>query len=212
MPSECDCPRRRVAPAASQDGELMSPFGMGPHYNSWNLRPGADSFKETQPTAPFSDYRDLPFRFDVFYSIFPEFKGAADYPETLIAAAAKEARMYIRPSWCRELDGPDREYALNLATAHCAVLAKKRQAGLRGSATPGTGNFAGADAGPGVVTSASVGGVSVTKTQLAQVKNFWEEWFYQTAYGRQLLVFLSQSAPAGLYYEGGENPASWLRP
>lgn len=197
---------------ATHHPETIGVFSWAYPYNSWSKRPGAESFVEQQPCKPFSDYQDLPFDFDIFYSFFPEFKGAADYPPSAIAAAAKQARMFVKPTWCRELDGPDRLYVLNLATAHVAFLNKKEQAGLRGGATPGTGAFAGSDSGPGVVTSASVGGVSVTKTQLAQIKGFWEEWFYQTPYGRRMMVFLESCAPAGLYYEGGENPADWLRP
>lgn len=192
--------------------EPIGVFSYFDGHNSWNLRPGNEHFMEDRPCVPFSDVKDAPFNFDAFYALFPEFKKAVDYPQAMIAAAAKQARMFVKPSWCRELDGPEREYVYHLATAHLTVLLKKQQAGLNGSALPGTGNFAGADSGPGVVTSASVGGVSVTKTQLAQVRNFWEEWFYQTPYGRTMMVFLEQCACAGFYYEGGENPASWLRP
>ena len=192
--------------------ELIGEFGWASPYNSWNRRPGNDHFMEERPCAPFSDVRDAPFNFDEFYSLFPEFKGSEDYSQALVAAAAKQARFFVKPSWCRELDGPERDYVYNLAVAHIACLLKKQQAGLNGSAIPGTGNFAGADAGPGVVTSASVGGVSVTKTQLSQIKSMWQEWFYQTPYGRTMMVLLEQCASTGFYYEGGENPASWLRP
>lgn len=212
---QCPCnPQPPPYSGPPQGAELlgMGALNWNDGYNSWSHRPGAQSFVEQQPCKPFSDYRDLPFDFEIFYSLFPEFKGSEDYPVPFIAAAAKQARMFVKPTWCRELDGPDRDYVLNLATAHIAVLLKKQQASLRGGTTPGVGAFAGADSGPGVVTSASVGGVSVTKTQLAQVKGFWEEWFYQTPYGRQMMVFLESCVAGGLYYEGGDNPANWLRP
>lgn len=212
----CPCPNcQPPAPPYNGPPAGAEPIGLWSWaypYNSWNLRPGAQSFVEKQPCKPFSDYRDLPFSFQKFYALFPEFEGAEDYPQTLIASAAKQARFFVKPTWCRELDGPDRDYVLNLATAHFTVLLKKQQASLRGGSTPGMGAFAGADSGPGVVTSASVGGVSVTKTQLAQVKGYWEEFFYSTPYGRQMMVFLESCVAGGLYYEGAENPASWLRP
>lgn len=181
-------------------------------WEDWNHRPGSEEFLEKKPTVPFSDYRDVPFAFDAFYAFFPEFEGAEAYPQAFIAAAAKQARMFVRLSWCRELDGPDREYALALTVAHMAVVIKQRQASLLGSATPGQGAFSGMDGGPGVVTSASVGGVSVSKGMMVQPKNNWEEFFYQTPYGRTLMAFLGQCAPAGLFYEGGDNIASYLRP
>ena len=213
MPCPCNnCPPQEPYSGPPEGAELIGAYSWAWPYNSWSKRPGAQSFVEQQPCKPFSDYRDLPFDFEVFYSLFPQFKNSEDYPVPFIAAAAKQARMFVKPTWCRELDGPDRDYVLNLATAHIAVLTKQQQASLRGGTTPGMGAFAGADSGPGVVTSASVGGVSVTKTQLAQVKGFWEEWFYSTPYGRQMMVFLESCAPAGIYLEGGENPANWLRP
>ena len=180
--------------------------------NLWNERPGSQKFLEDGKSPPFSDYKDLPFRFDIFFSFFPEFEKSEAYPVAFIAAAAKQARMFIRPSWCRELDGPDRDYALCLCVAHMAVLLKRQQAALNGSSVPGTGTFSGSDAGPGVVTSASVGGVSVSKGGMSQPRDFWEEFFYQTPYGRTLLAFLNQCVAAGFYYEGQENIAAYLRP
>lgn len=216
-PNQC-CPTGpghedvRPPQSVSPDQPLSWLGGLWDGTNSWNLRPGAEKFTEDQPCKPFSDYKDIPFRLDIFYSYFPEFKGAEQYPPSFVAAAAKQAGHMLKPTWCRELDGPDRAYAFNLVVAHVTVLMKKQQGGLAGGSTPGTGVFTGVDSGPGVVTSASVGGVSVSKTQIAQVKNFWEEYFYQTPYGRTLLMILENSAPVGFYYEGGENPASWLRP
>ncbi len=183
----------------------------------WFAGDGRQSFKEKQDAPPFSDYVDRPFDFDLFYSFFPEFMPPEDgstptYSQSFLSAAAKQAAMFVRVSNCRELDGPDRLYAFNLCVAHMAVLLKRRQSALPGTSvqptSAATGNM---DAGPGVVTSASVGGVSVSKGQMMQPRNHWEEWYYQTPYGRDFLAFLSQKTAAGFYYEGEENIAFLLR-
>lgn len=176
-----------------------------------NSHDGAQHFAETQPCLPFSDYMDAPFDFELFFSFFPEFKDSPTYSLSFISAAAKEAAMYIKPTWCRELDGNDRLYAYFLIVSHIIVLNKRQQAGLVGTATPGSGVTAAMDTMPGVMTSASVGGVSVSKTGITNPKNFWEEWFYQTPYGRKYLTFMEQAVGAGLYYEGEENIGFLLR-
>lgn len=176
-----------------------------------NSHDGAQSFAEERPTTPFSDYRDKPFDFEVFYAFFPEFNGSETYPETFLSAVAKEAAMFVKPTWCRELDGDDRLYAYMLVVAHIAVLNKRQQVGLVGTATPGAGASAGMDTMPGVMTSASVGGVSVSKTGTMQPKSHWEAWFYQTPYGRTYLAFMEQESGPGLYYEGEDNIGFLLR-
>lgn len=210
----CNCPIQDGCGETSDNSE-MTLLGYG-GYDWWSdfgdPNPGRMRFLEKQPTKPFSDYKDRPFPFDIFYSYFPEFENSPDYPATFIASAAKEARMFVRNSWCRELDGPDRLYALNLIVAHFSVLNKTRQTTLKGSATPGTGVFSGGDNGPGIVTSASVGGVNVSKGMMLQPKSYWEEFFYSTPYGRSFLAFMHQQTAGGLYYEGGDNFRAFLRP
>ena len=176
-----------------------------------NSHDGAQRFAEEQPTEPFCDYRDKPLDTELFFAFLPEFQDSPVYPLNFLSAAAKEAGMYVQPTWCRELDGEERLYAYFLIVAHIAVLNKRQQTGLVGTATPGSGVTAGMDTMPGVMTSASVGGVSVTKTGITQPKNFWEEWFYQTPYGRKYLTLMEQAAGAGLYYEGEENIGFLLR-
>lgn len=177
----------------------------------WGEKPGAEEFKEAPGEGPFSDYRDAPFPFDEFYSFFPEFQDSPSWTEAFMSGVAKQAAMFIKPSWCRELDGPDRKYAYFLMVAHMAVLTKQQQVGLVGTATPGYGATAGMDTMPGVMTSASVGGVSVSKTGIMQPRNMYESYFYQTPYGRTFLVFMQQQVAAGMIYSGEENIANCLR-
>lgn len=185
----------------------------------YNDHPGHEHFKENRPCKPFSDYVDSPFDFDLFFSFFPEFNPEEaeeagekpTYTRSFISAAAKQAGMFIKPTWCRELDGHDRVYAYLLTVAHVCVLLKQQQSGLVGTATPGHGATAMMDTMPGVMTSASVGGVSVSKSGLYNPRNMWESWYYQTPYGRTLLVFLEQQVAAGFMYQGEENIADCLR-
>ena len=102
-------------------------------------RSGAECFAEKPGEGPASDYRDRAFDFGLFFSFFPEFDpsaamGAGEVPQyslAFISAAAKEAGMYVKPTWCRELDGHDREYVYYLTVAHVCVLNKQAQSGLR---------------------------------------------------------------------------------
>lgn len=190
---------------------------MGVDYT--NLHPGHKHFKERKGEGPFSDYKDKPFDYDTFFAFFPEFdpsdaEDSGDRPQytrSFIAGAAKQAAMFVKPTWCRELDGDDRLYAYFLTVAHMCVLIKQQQSGLVGTATPGFGSTAMMDTMPGVMTSASVGGVSVSKTGLFNPRNWWEFWYNQTPYGRTLMVFLEQQVAAGFIYEGEENIANCLR-
>lgn len=190
---------------------------MGVDYT--NRHPGREEFKERCGEGPFSDYKDMAFDFDKFFAFFPEFNpdeavesgSTPHYSQSFISGAAKQAAMFVKPSWCRELDGDDRLYAYFLTVAHMCVLMKQQQSGLVGTATPGFGATASMDTMPGVMTSASVGGVSVSKTGQFNPRNFWEAWYYQTPYGRTLLTFLEQQVAAGFIYEGEENIANCLR-
>lgn len=193
-----------------------NPFGWVNWTNDWS-RPGREKFKTDNTKKPFTDYEDRPFDFDAFFGFFPEFNPATStenpppYTLAFLGAVAKRAGMFIKPSWCRELDGEDRKYAFFLMVAHMSVLAKSGQTTLPGTSTPGGVSTSGMTSGPGVVVSSSVGGVSISKGQMAPIKRFWEEWYYQTPYGREYLTFLEQQVAAGIMYEGEENIADCLR-
>lgn len=195
--------------------DMENPFSVVWH-NIWDEDDGREKFMEDRPCLSFTDYVDRPFDFDLFYSFFPEFAPPDDdtkpqYSTAFISGAAKQAAMFVKPSWCRELDGHDRTYAYLLTVAHMAVLIKQQQVSLAGTSTPGYGATASLDSMPGVITSASVGGVSLSKTGQFQPRSFWEAWYNQTPYGRTLLSFLEQKTAAGIIYEGGENIADCLR-
>ena len=188
-------------------------------WKNWGVHPGAERFATDRDDKPFSDYKDKPFDFELYFSFFPEFNPETarengetpQYTEAFISGAAKQAAMFVRDTSCRELDGDDRLYAYLLTVAHMCVLIKQQQSGLIGTATPGFGATASMDTMPGVMTSASVGGVSVSKTGQFQPRGFWEAFWYQTPYGRTMLAFLEQCAAAPILYEGEENVAECLR-
>lgn len=177
----------------------------------WGEKPGAESFKERPGEGPFTDYRDAPFPFDEFFEFFSEFKDSPSWTMPFMSGVAKQAAMFIKPSWCRELDGADRKYAYFLVVAHMAVLTKQQQMGLPGTSAQGTSATIGMDTMPGVMTSASVGGVSVSKTGIVQPRSQWQAYWYQTPYGRTFLAFMQQQVAAGLIYSGEENIADCLR-
>lgn len=184
-------------------------FGWG---EFWGAHPGAEKFALKPWEGPFSDYEEKELDYVKFCRYFPEFKNSEVYDEEFIRAAALHALHFCKPTGCRELDGPDRLYSYFLCVAHMAILLKQQQDAM----VDPTGGAAGsgvsaAQLGPGVVTSATVGSVSISKTGNVQPNGHWEAWYYQTPYGRQLLAFLEEHVAAGLLYEGGENIADCLR-
>ena len=130
----------------------------------------------------------------------------------MVEGAAKRARFYI-PIWsqCDYLDGEDREYARGLLTAHIMITAKQNQAAMDQAALSngmhGSGGVAGGSMttlpGTGIVTSASIGSVSYSKT-LPQSKDAYEFWLNQTPYGIELQAFLANHIAVGVMAQGDD--------
>ena len=159
-----------------------------------------------------SRYRDDPVDVDKFKAWFSEFADDDKWPRALVEASAKRARFYI-PIWsqCDYLDGEDREYARGLLTAHIMITAKQNQAAMNqpglGTGVPGGGGIAGGSMttlpGTGIVTSASIGSVSYSKT-LPQSKDAYEFWLNQTPYGIELQAFLANHIAVGVMAQGDD--------
>lgn len=162
---------------------------------------------ETHPPRKVSRYRDDPVDVDKFKAWFSEFADDAKWPRAMVEGAAKRARFYI-PIWsqCDYLDGEDREYARGLLTAHIMITAKQNAAAMDQAAlAPGgaAGGMMTTLPGTGIVTSASIGSVSYSKT-LPQSKDAYEFWLNQTPYGIELQAFLANHIAVGVMAQGDD--------
>lgn len=152
---------------------------------------------------PYSTYIDAPFDRDIFFSTFPEFKDKTLYPAELVESAGKRSRFYVTYEQAAHLDGEERKYVRALMTAHLIVLTcRNRQNAGNGGTQGGTdgggvGGAVGAVGGSGIISSASVGGVSVSMS-VPDSQNPWAYWLNQTQYGQEILAFLGNACPAGI--------------
>ena len=124
-----------------------------------------------------------------FRADFPAFASETVYPESTL-------QLYIDRAYCF-ISGDSTPYyisdgcrllAIELMTAHLQTLAT---------------NIANGNTGGGLVNSSSVGNVSVSLTP-PTIKQSFDYWIMQTAYGQQYKALLASKAPAGLYL-GGSN-------
>lgn len=114
---------------------------------------------------------------------FPFFADATFWPDDVILAQVDTAQCYLLTCDC-----PCSDLALMLMVAHLLII--------NGSGTmPGVGAV-------GVVTSASVGGVSVGLTVQSADKSSLSAWLGKTPYGEQLLA-LMRALSGGVSYYGG---------
>jgi hypothetical protein len=164
---------------------------------------------ETRPPRKISRYRDDPVDVDKFKAWFSEFADDKKWPRALVEGSAKRARFYI-PIWtqCDYLDGEDREYARGLLTAHIMITAKQNQASMnQPGLIAGEGGMIGGSLsalpGTGIVTSATIGGVSYSKT-LPNSKDAYEFWLNQTPYGIELQAFLANHIAVGVMAQGDD--------
>lgn len=186
------------------------------NFKPWGYHPGEEHFETDNRKPPYSDYKEPSFDIEEFYSLFPEFKPKDEdpnppYTREFVESMAKQTAFFVKPTWCRELDGPDRHFAFLLTVAHISTLTKAELAKGAQGQPAGFGGASMMDSMPGFIASASVGGVSISKSSIYQPKSGWESWYYQTPYGRRFLVLLEQAAPCGLFYQGEENIADCLR-
>jgi len=163
---------------------------------------------ETQKPRQISGYKDMPVDADMFLAFFPEFSTENGYSVKMIEAMGKRVRMFVTYQQCDNLDGEDRNYARSLLMAHMLVLHKKQQDSMSGGKSSQQGGASGGTnvgqlGGNGILTSASVGGVSVSM-QIPQSQSAWEFWLNQTPYGIEYQAFMSSHVPVGIYCEGDD--------
>lgn len=122
--------------------------------------------------------------FDVagFRARFPAFSNPATWSDEALSAYFIEAEAYIANRTTCALDLPRLTLALDLMTAHVATLGAQAAAGDSG--------------GGGPVTSATVGGVSVTRATPANM-TAWGAFLALTSYGLRLAALLRARAAGG---------------
>lgn len=149
------------------------------------------------------------FPYEHFCNYFPQFDPAKDEANTpeFVAACGERATMYVsglgQSVW---LHGRRRIYAVCLLAAHILFLAKKEQSG----ADKGGSGLGGADA-VGPVTSASVGGVSVSmQTPTTSGDGAFEWWLNKTPFGQEFLALIRTRGPM-MAFVGSRTPVLPLR-
>ncbi len=136
-------------------------------------------------------YNDANFRL-----LFPAFADTTVWPEPLLSGYWAMATEFISTADCpcRILRGGSLQLALDLMAAQIATL-------MNPNGNDPAGGGSGAATGSGIVTSASIGAVSVSVAQ-PPTKDMWEYWLGQTPYGQQLLALLKMKGVGGFYVGG----------
>lgn len=135
----------------------------------------------------------MAFTFDVFTfrTAYPAFASDSTYPTAVLQAYWDTASCYIDVDNYGALNGACRDKALNLMTAHLAMIAfltASDQINLAGKTA-----F--------IVQSTTIDKVTIS-LQSAQLKNQWQWWLSLTPYGQQLLALLQVSSAGGFYFSG----------
>lgn len=133
-----------------------------------------------------------PFVFpkDDFLAEFPEF--GTGFTEAQVVRCGKAASKYIT-EWrngfpLKEPD--DRLYAMFLMAAHLLAMRKNAADEMANGNLPAGGR----------VRKATVGAVSVeTDSPNSYTSDDYNYWLSQTTYGQELLAYLANAAPAGIY-------------
>lgn len=126
--------------------------------------------------------------FDVaaFRKQFPRFADVDKYPDDVLSGYFDMATCYMNDCDNAAIWGKCLQMALNLLTAHIALLFDL----INDGENP-----------VGITTSASVGDVSIN-TQVLQTTSARKAWLLQTAYGQQYLAFLTSRSSGGFYFGG----------
>ena len=146
---------------------------------------------------PFPVGQPFVFPKDDFLAEFPEFTPAdGGFTEAQIIRVGNQAHRYIT-DWRDGFPLPepeDRAYALFLMTGHILTLRKQVADDIAsGDASSQVGR----------IKKATIGAVSVeTDSPNSYTIDDYSYWLSQTPYGQELLAFLANSAPAGIFLNG----------
>lgn len=136
----------------------------------------------------------IAFDVAVFRRDFPEFADDVKYPDETLQAYFNTATCYISANDCGPLTGDCRLLALNAMTAHLCKVSAMAVSGQT----------------PGVVSSSTVGSVSVSLSPPPFGTDQWSWWLSTTPYGLQLQALLS-GASVGGFIVGGSAERSAFR-
>lgn len=143
------------------------------------------------------------FSVDVFLNYFPALGPDvnADHTYERIAAAGARAEMYITPFDSAWLFGRRRGYALSLLAAHVLYLDDEQKKDAEN----------GEPSAVGPVTTASVGGVSVSmQTPESSSESDLKWWLNKSPYGQEFLALLVSRGPF-MAFIGSKTPVLPLR-
>ena len=129
-----------------------------------------------------------------FRTEFTAFSNAVSFPDATLQGYFNAASCYISTTDYGCLSGDCRVRALHLMTAHLCQIAELVSKGQA----------------PNLVTSSSVGSVSVGLTPPPVGSNQWAWWLNTTPYGAELHALLN-TASIGGFYIGGRPERSAFR-
>jgi hypothetical protein len=155
------------------------------------------------------DHPTGPFPYEHFCNYFPQYNPEKNTGITaeFVVSCGLRAMMYLSEWPSAWLNGARREYALCLLAAHIIYLTNKEA----GEATSKGGNGIGGVVGVGPVTSASVGGVSVSMmTPTTSSDGAFEWWLNKSPYGQEFLAIVRTRGPM-VAFVGSKTPVLPLR-
>jgi len=129
-----------------------------------------------------------------FRTWYPAFSNATTYPDATVTMNWDTATLYISAEDYGWLSGSAREKCIYLMTAHIMALTDIIASGQN----------------PGLVTGSSIDRINVTLTP-PPLKNQFQWWLSNTAYGAQLLALLQAYSVGGLYVGGRSERSSFRK-
>lgn len=136
----------------------------------------------------------IQFNYSAFILYYTQFANTTAYPQSTLQLYWNRATSFIsNNTWSGGLTQQQRVEALNLMTAHIAVLS----------------DLAAAGEDSGVVVGATIDKVNV-QLQPPPEGTKWQHWLNQTIYGQQLLALLDLTS-AGGFFVGGSPTLYTLR-
>lgn len=134
------------------------------------------------------------FPYDDFVGYFPQLSPEkSDNTAEFIVGCGNRAMMYLSRWESAWLSGRRKTYAICLLAAHVVYLTNKTDSEVNPTGAPGGGQ---GDASVGPVTSASVGGVSVSmQTPASASQDEFRWWLNKSPYGQEFLALIKTRGP-----------------
>lgn len=144
------------------------------------------------------------FEFSIveFRAMFPQFTDGEKFPLAWIELQLDLALCYISSDYYGRLTGDCRKRAIYLMLAHLLYINAQIN-GPGGSADSAGGQT-------GIVTSSTIGSVSVGLAQPPFGSDAFKYWMNQSPYGSMLLALLKARSTGG-FYIGGSDSRSAIR-